>query len=41
MTSSASPLRVVTFNVLPLAYHLVRRWAEEAGNKFIAEWKRY
>lgn len=35
MTSSASPLRVVTFNVLPLAYDLVRRWAEETGNKLI------
>lgn len=34
-TSTHSPLRVVTFNVLPLAYNLVNRWAEETGNKLV------
>ena len=31
-TGGATSLRIVTFNVLPLAYGLVARWAEEHGH---------
>lgn len=31
-TEGAASLRIVTFNVLPLAYGLVARWAEEHGH---------
>lgn len=31
-TEGATSLRIVTFNVLPLAYGLVARWAEEHGH---------
>ena len=32
---STSPLRVVTFNVLPIAFQMVNRWAVETGNKLV------
>ena len=34
-SATSTPLRVVTFNVLPLAYALVNRWAQETGNKLV------
>ncbi|MEZ4863284.1 MAG: formyltransferase family protein [Caldilineaceae bacterium] len=30
-----APLRVVTFNVLPIAFQLVQQWAEQTGNKIV------
>lgn len=37
MSTSASiaPLRVVTFNVLPPAFGMVRQWAEQGGHKIV------
>lgn len=34
-TPQAQPLRVVTFNVLPVAYSLVTRWAEHGGHQIV------
>ena len=35
MTASASGLRVVTFNVLPIAYQMIAGWAAQTGNKLV------
>lgn len=37
MSTSATtqPLRIVTFNVLPIAYSVVTRWAAQAGHKIV------
>src|SRR5262245_48281560 len=35
MSTPPTGLRIVTFNVLPLAYQLVARWAEQMGHQII------
>ncbi len=33
MPAQLPPLRVVTFNVLPLAYNVVNQWAMQGGHQ--------
>lgn len=35
MSTQLAPLRVVTFNVLPLAYQLVSQWAAQGGHQLV------
>lgn len=35
MSTPLAPLRVVTFNVLPLAYQLVSQWAAQGGHQLV------
>ena len=35
MSAQLAPLRVVTFNVLPLAYTMVSQWAAQGGHQIV------
>lgn len=35
MSAQLAPLRVVTFNILPLAYRLVKQWARQGGHQIV------
>lgn len=35
MSAQLAPLRVVTFNMLPLAYHMVSQWASQGGHQIV------
>ena len=35
MNTTTTPLRIVTFNVLPFAFDIVTRWAAQAGHRLV------
>lgn len=35
MAAQLAPLRVVTFNMLPLAYNMISQWADQGGHKIV------
>lgn len=35
MSTQLAPLRVVTFNMLPLAYHMISQWADQGGHQIV------
>src|SRR5947209_12887830 len=35
MSASATGLRIVTFNVLPIAYQMIAQWATQTNNKLL------